>query len=77
MDTKKVFIHDTSVVLDTCCEDDAKIYQNCNVQRCRLGVHTSIGDFSRIADSSFSEHVAIQRNAMNISNCACKYHARL
>ena len=73
MDTKKVFIHNTSIVLDSCCEDNVKIYQNCNVQRCRLGIHTSIGDFSRIDDSSFSEHVAIQRNAMIYSSCIGRY----
>lgn len=45
------------------CQSDisSKIFKNCCVKNCHLGKETTIGDFSRIYDSKFSEHVQIER----------------
>ena len=61
---KPFFIHETSRVLDTFGDSDAKIYQNCDVRQSHIGANSTVGDFSRLGNCRLSDHVAIQRNAM-------------
>lgn len=60
----QLFVHETSYAPNTVGEVGSKIYQHCDVRTSRLGACATIGDFSRLADCSLAEHVAIQRNAM-------------
>ncbi|RGT71603.1 acetyltransferase [Ruminococcus sp. AF18-22] len=67
------FIHETSKVLNVEGADTAKIYKECSVVNSVLQDKVSIGDFSRVSDSNFEEHVTIQRNAMIYSTSMGRY----
>lgn len=67
------YIHESSKSIDVKGADSARIYKECNVVNSFLGENVSIGDFSRIKDSSFDENVTIQRNAMIYSTKFGRY----
>lgn len=47
------YVHESSKSVDVKGADSARIYKECNVVNSFLGENVSIGDFSRIKDSSF------------------------
>ncbi len=59
-----MFVHESSRVENTVGDSGSKIYQACDIQRCKLAKEATIGDFSRLADCCLGERAAIQRNAM-------------
>lgn len=67
------YVHESSKSVDVKGADSARIYKECNVANSFLGENVSIGDFSRIKDSSFDENVTIQRNAMIYSTKFGRY----
>lgn len=64
MNSDSLKIHDSAVVRDCELESYVSIWKNVNIQRSCLSSHVSIGDESRIADSSFGCFANIQRGNM-------------
>lgn len=60
----KPYIDETADVADCELADDAKIWKNVHLRSCKVESHVNIGDFSRIENSIFHEHVDVYRNAM-------------
>lgn len=67
------YVHETSRCLNSKCEKNSKVYRECYVNNVILGENASIGDFSRIENSSFDDRCIIQRNNMIYSSCLGKY----
>lgn len=58
------FVHETAQAENVQGSDSAKIYKECKVVNSYLEDNVTIGDFSRVFNSKFYEHVNIQRNAL-------------
>lgn len=70
---RNFFVHETSQVDNVHGSDTSKIYRECKVSNCTLGDNVTIGDYSRVFNSNFDEHVALQRNAMVYSTDIGRY----
>ena len=67
------FVHESSQVKNVKGENTAKIYKECKAVNSYLGENVTIGDYSRVFNSNFAEHVALQRNAMVYSTDLGRY----
>lgn len=58
------FVHESSICKDTVCGEKSCIYKNCYINKSTLNTKATVGDFSRIENSTIGENVSIQRNNM-------------
>ena len=63
----------TAVCNDVDAPDSCKIYKECYLKNCKLGVNVTIGDRSRIIDTDVDEHVIIQRGNLIIGSNIGRY----
>lgn len=66
-------IDETAKVVSSEVRPGAGIWKSAYVKNCFLDEFSSIGDFTRTEDSSFCQHVQIQRNGMIYSSSFGKY----
>lgn len=67
------FIHESSICIDTVCGEKSSIYKNCYINKSSLSAKATVGDFSRVEQSTIGENVKIQRNNMIYSTDIGKY----
>lgn len=64
MENIYIYIHPTATVDNTTGSIKSGIYRECTVSNSKLGEYSSIGDYSRVFDSTLGNHVMLQRYQM-------------
>lgn len=67
------FVHESSICKDTVFGEKSSVYKNCYINKSILSAKATVGDFSRIEQSTIGENVCIQRNNMVYSTNIGRY----